>query len=495
MTQRPQRALRALLSPALLSPALLSATLLTPAQSHAFGGLIAAAKGGTLSEVSAEVAIMGRDERAVMSLSVSYAGGAQGVAIVIPVPGDLELAQVKTLPRQLFDRLDLLSAPRVSEYWEQDPCYRAPGQETKSFEFGEAEVELSAGKGSIASLFQPQPGASFLSGEYTLTLLSPDESSDPAAALSARGYALPEGGAAALTEILNGTLKGERPRALLVAAVDPKRVKRDAKGVASLPPLRFEVSAARGLTLPVGPAPLSAPGGVRLTAYVISPEGRHEPSSAPSAFVPSNLEVTPMPLADLSGLHARLVSETLALQGGRGAVTEYAWAAGTCDPCVTPALTAVELKTLGGDLLAEKADDLGAWVVTRLAARAEAGVVDDIALRAVSPVSGGRGEAEDLTPAGAVEVTAENSFQSRYVMRHRWAKPSKCKEKRAGVWGGAPIKGGEVGAPPAPRALGGVGRAAPAGVLAERVRTPLKAYGVSGADAGAQGNTKKTRGR
>jgi len=478
---KPLKPLSALSALALLAP------LAPLAPAHAFGGLLVAGGGGSVERTNAEVLLARRGARTVMSVSLSYRGGQQGAALLLSVPADFELTRAKTLPRRLFDRLDLVSAPVASEYWEQDPCYREPAQGTKSFEFGEAEMELSAAPGSLTSLFEPKEGAAFIAGEYDLTLLSPEESGAPAAWLSARGYALPAGGAEALAAL------GAGGRRLLVAAVDPQRVKRDAAGGVTLSPLRLELDPSEALALPARLALAGAAAPLDATVYVLSPEGRHEPSAAPSAPLPSNLDVAPMPLDALAGLHARLVEDALGRQG-KAAVTERAWAAGACDPCAAPALAAEELRALGGDLLGERGEDLGAWTLTRLRARLAPGA-EDLALRPVSPISGGRGEVEDLTPAGATEVSAEDAFQARYVLRHRWEGRVACKAPRFGVWGGAPGEGGAVGAPPPARLLAGVGRARPAGDLAALIRTPLKDYGVPGGGQGAGNGSGKGKGK
>ena len=43
--------------------------------------------------------------------------------MVVPVPVVLQKENVKTLPREIFTHIDSLAAPRLVEYWEQDPCY------------------------------------------------------------------------------------------------------------------------------------------------------------------------------------------------------------------------------------------------------------------------------------------------------------------------------------------------------------------------------------
>ena len=42
--------------------------------------------------------------------------------MVVPVPVVLHQANVKVLPRDIFAKVDRLTAPRLVEYWEQDPC-------------------------------------------------------------------------------------------------------------------------------------------------------------------------------------------------------------------------------------------------------------------------------------------------------------------------------------------------------------------------------------
>ena len=52
----------------------------------------------------------------------NYQGPPQDFAMVVPVPVILQEKDVKTLSREVFDRIDQLAAPRLVEYWEQDPC-------------------------------------------------------------------------------------------------------------------------------------------------------------------------------------------------------------------------------------------------------------------------------------------------------------------------------------------------------------------------------------
>jgi hypothetical protein len=51
-----------------------------------------------------------------------YRGPLEDFAMVIPVPVVLKPTDVKVVPKAVLDRIDSLGAPRLVEYWEQDPC-------------------------------------------------------------------------------------------------------------------------------------------------------------------------------------------------------------------------------------------------------------------------------------------------------------------------------------------------------------------------------------
>ena len=65
---------------------------------------------------------MRKGTRTVLSMPNTYQGPPENFAMVVPVPVVLQKEDVKTLPADVFDRVDSLSAPRLVEYWEQDPC-------------------------------------------------------------------------------------------------------------------------------------------------------------------------------------------------------------------------------------------------------------------------------------------------------------------------------------------------------------------------------------
>src|SRR5688572_8478853 len=92
------------------------------ARSDAFCGFYVAGGDAKLYNNATLVVLMREGTRTVLSMQNNYQGPPSDFAMVVPVPVVLQEENVKTLPKEIFDRVDQLAAPRLVEYWEQDPC-------------------------------------------------------------------------------------------------------------------------------------------------------------------------------------------------------------------------------------------------------------------------------------------------------------------------------------------------------------------------------------
>src|SRR6185503_4311202 len=97
-----------------------------PRAARAFCGFYVAGADAKLFNNATLVVLMRDGTRTVLSMQNNYQGPPENFAMVVPVPVVLQKENVKTLPRDIFDRIDQLAAPRLVEYWEQDPCYVPP---------------------------------------------------------------------------------------------------------------------------------------------------------------------------------------------------------------------------------------------------------------------------------------------------------------------------------------------------------------------------------
>ena len=88
----------------------------------AFCGFYVSDSGKSLYNNATQVVMMRDGTRTILSMQNNYEGPPERFALVVPVPVVLQKDNVKTLPRDLFAKLEQLDAPRLVEYWEQDPC-------------------------------------------------------------------------------------------------------------------------------------------------------------------------------------------------------------------------------------------------------------------------------------------------------------------------------------------------------------------------------------
>jgi len=317
-------------------------TLGGPAPAHAFCGFYVGGAEAELFNNATMVVLMREGTRTVLSMENNYQGPPEDFALVVPVPVVLQKEQVKTLPRAVFERVDKLAAPRLVEYWEQDPCAPQVLEEAAAdprLSFGDGGLALG-GKGGGAVRIEAQ----FEVGEYEIVILSADDSTALDKWLRDNKYNVPAGAEPALKPYVEEGWK------FFVAKVNASKVKfKD--GMATLSPLRFHYDDDQ-FRLPVRLGLLNSSGTQDLIVHVLAKGRRYEVANYENVTIPTNLDVSEDSKSQFGAFYAALFDQTLA-KNPKSVVTEYAWNAGTCDPCPSPALTPSELATLGADVLPE----------------------------------------------------------------------------------------------------------------------------------------------
>src|SRR5690606_35910056 len=96
--------------------------LAQPERADAFCACYVAGADAALYNDATMVVLMRDGKRTVLSMQNDYQGPPEDFALVVPVPVVLQEGDVKVLPKAVFERVDKLAAPRLVEYWEQDPC-------------------------------------------------------------------------------------------------------------------------------------------------------------------------------------------------------------------------------------------------------------------------------------------------------------------------------------------------------------------------------------
>src|ERR1051326_2984000 len=99
-----------------------AAAVCAPTGARAFCGFYINSDGGEMFNNATQVMLMRAGTRTVLAMQNNYQGPPQDFAMVVPVPVVLHEGDVKTLPKDVFAKVDKMSSPRLVEYWEQDPC-------------------------------------------------------------------------------------------------------------------------------------------------------------------------------------------------------------------------------------------------------------------------------------------------------------------------------------------------------------------------------------
>jgi hypothetical protein len=430
--------------------AAIAAALVAPAAAQAFCGFYVSGAGADLFNNATQVVLMRAGTRTVLSMQNNYQGPPSDFAMVVPVPVVLQKENVKTLPREIFRKVDQLSAPRLVEYWEQDPCaVRAYGTLGRGAGTGSG-FGAGGARRSRADELGVTVEAKFAVGEYQIVVLSARDSTGLDTWLRQEKYTIPEGAEPYLKPYVEGGSK------FFVAKVDVKKVKFE-NGQAMLSPLRFHYDA-EGFNLPIRLGMMNSAGTQDLIVNILGQRKRYEVANYKNVTIPTNLDVTEEARDRFGEFYAALFDRTLEKNPG-AVVTEYAWDAGSCDPCPTPALNPGELATLGADVVGEGGSTampsrgrgrggmaMGGFVLTRLHARySKDGISEDLVFKEAPAIAGGR---EWRGPSGTLEegkvASPINNFQARYAIRHEWTGPIGCDSPTRGVWGGPPAGQGQA---------------------------------------------------
>ncbi len=391
-----------------------------------------------LKNPATSVVMMRQGTRTVLSMRNDYQGPAEDFAMVVPVPQAIERENVRTLSAEVFEKIENLAAPRLVEYWEHPgECYRPYGGYGRGYGgmgFGSVGYALrGTGRGGGGSAVRIT--AQFQVGEYDVVVLDASDSSALETWLVDNHYNIPSGASELLRPYIES---GHR---FFVAKVDVDRVHFD-HGVARLSPLRIHYDSNQ-FALPVRLGLINSGGAQDLLIHVLG-ETRFEAANYPNVLAPTNLHVRGRAKGRFGEVYAAVFDE-LSRRNPGAIVTEYAWTAGSCDPCPGPTLSEQDVLTLGGDVLPRRVYP-AQLTLTRLHYRYdESSLGEDIMLRPASGIVGGRGMPDQNArlPEGVTSDAGQNAFQTRYAILHRiWHELPACPAgqiRSESYWGGPPV--------------------------------------------------------
>jgi hypothetical protein len=374
----------------------LFALALLPAAAHAFCGFYVASGDAKLYNRASQVVLARDGDRTVLTMANDLKGEPKEFALVVPVPTVLEKGQIHVAERAPIDHLDAYSAPRLVEYFDDDPCRPQIAEDRM--------MKSSLAAPMAARAEAPRPDAKgvtiearYTVGEYDILILSAKQSGGLADWLTENGYRVPPGAAHVLGIYLKQGMK------FFVAKVNLKEQAR--LGFANLRPLQIAYENPKFM-LPIRLGMVNADGPQELLVYAMTRVGRVETTNYRSVKLPSDLEVPLYVAKDFPRFYKAMFGWQTQRENVGVVFTEYVWDMSWCDPCASPPLDDTELKKLGVFWLDEPGTGGPRVFLTRLHARYD---------RAHFP--------EDLV----FQVTGDTqNFQGRYILRHPFEGDLSC---------------------------------------------------------------------
>ncbi|MBY0248663.1 MAG: DUF2330 domain-containing protein [Nitrospiraceae bacterium] len=383
--------------------ALLITLLAWNGEASAFCGFYVAKADTKLFNKASEVTIARHDNKTVITMANDFKGNVKEFAMVVPVPTILEKEQIHIGEAAVLKHLADYSAPRLVEYFDENPCRRYELFQDKmgalkSVAPASAEVKRERDRALGVTI-----EAQYTVGEYDILILSAKESNGLEVWLSENGYKTPNGVSAVLQSYLKQNMK------FFVAKIN---LGEQAKlGLNHLRPLQIAFESPKFM-LPIRLGTVNADGAQELFIYFLTKQGRVETTNYRTIRLPEAQEI-PVYVKDRFGdFYRDLFTQQVKRESERGVFLEYAWDMNWCDPCAANPLSTEELRSLGV-FWQETNGRIGKGMpmaqnvfLTRLHVRYDA---------AHFP--------EDLV---FQETTDRSNFQARYVLRHPWNGTDDC---------------------------------------------------------------------
>jgi hypothetical protein len=361
------------------------------------------------------VALVRDGERTVMTMANDFRGELKEFAVVIPVPVVLKREQIEVTDKAVLDHLDAYSAPRLVEYFDEDPC--RPRMEVMRMMAPAAAPAPQQAGAARAKALGVTIEAQYTVGEYDILILSAQESGGLETWLKENGYRIPQGASAVLGSYIRQNMK------FFVARVN---LKEQAKtGFTFLRPLRISYESPKFM-LPIRLGTVNADGPQDLVILALTRKGRVETTNYMTVKLPTGQEIPPYVKGEFGEFYKAMFATQVKKEDMRAVFLEYAWDMAWCDPCAADPLSQDELKKLGVFWL-EGGDQPPGQAVAPAPLRPRPPGMPGGAVNVYVTRLHVRYDAAHFPEDLVFQQTSDRSnFQGRYILRHPWTGADDC---------------------------------------------------------------------
>jgi len=369
-----------------------------------FCGFYVARGDAKLFNKASQVVLVRDENKTVLTMSNDFRGDPKEFAVVVPVPTFLQKDQIHVGDKALVEHIDAYSAPRLVEYFDDDPChirmYALQAASPSSRKDKNAEERAN----SLGVKIE----ASYTVGEYDILILSAKQSDGLEIWLRENDYRIPPGASSILGSYLKQGMR------FFVAKVN---LAEQAKlGYSLLRPIQVAYESPKFM-LPIRLGMVNADGPQELFIYALTRRGRVETTNYRTVRIPSNMDL-PLFIKDQSEFgrfYKDMFTRVVDRENKEAVFLEYAWDMGWCDPCAADPLSNEELQKLGVFWL-----DSGQPPVAPLSKNRTIQVrpsPQNVFVTRLHVRYDVQHFPEDLV---FQETADRTNFQGRYVLRHPW---------------------------------------------------------------------------
>ena len=361
----------------------------------AFCGFYVAKASSRLFNEASQVVLVRDGDRTVLTMASDYRGDPRDFALVVPVPTFIEREQIHVAEQSLIDHLDAYTAPRLVEYFDENPCRPRWEEAIASMEAAAPTRKSRRVRSELGVTVE----AKYTVGEYDILILSAEESDGLETWLTRSGYRMPRGAAEVLGSYIRQNMR------FFVARVNLEE--KEKLGTVNLRPLQVAYETAKFM-LPIRLGTVNADGPQELFVYTLTRTGRVETTNYRTVRLPTGMELPIFVKDDFPDFYRDLFGRQVDREDGRAVFLEYAWDMGWCDPCAADPLSVDQLRSLG---------------VFWLDARSARGPAREVFVTRLHV----RYDREHF-PADLIfqETGDRTNFQGRYVLRHPWRGTELC---------------------------------------------------------------------
>ena len=317
------------------------AVALGSAPAAAFCGFYVAQADARLFNKSSKVVLARDGEQTSITMASDYEGDPKEFALVVPVPTVVAQDDIRVVDNHLIDKLDAYSAPRLTEYFDPDPCAPPMAYDMMSGAVNRAAPPPMLQKAAREDTHGVTIEAQYAVGVYDILILSAKESDGLVAWLTENHYRIPDGAETVLGSYLKQGMH------FFVAKVNLERQERE--GERFLRPLQVSY-ASKKFMLPIRLGTVNANGPQDMIVFVLSRRGRVETTNYQTVRMASGMDVPIFVKDEFGPVYKAAYDKTVSDDGMTRVYQEYAWDMHgymPCDPCSAPVPDAADLFMLG----------------------------------------------------------------------------------------------------------------------------------------------------